>query len=143
LGETVLERGLNDCCVKSVPQSDSSYETFAGPVADWQARLTAGLSQSIQAAEETLGHLEEQILQQTRGLERRLLEGAAQKKADQTPPVCPVCGHKLSRRTHDHPRRRGRFTRTTLWRSAATGSGASGQSVGDCRRRGVDLEFGR
>ncbi len=95
---------MNDCWVKSVPQSDSSYETFAGPVADWQARLTAGLNQSVQASEETLGHLEEQILRQTRGLERQLLEEAAQKKADQTPPVCPVCGHKLSRRTHDHPR---------------------------------------
>jgi len=95
---------MNDCCLKSVPQSDSSYETFAGPVADWQARLTAGLNQSVQASDETLGHLEEQILQQTRGLERKLLEEAAQKKADQTPPVCPVCGHKLSRRTHDHQR---------------------------------------
>jgi hypothetical protein len=51
-----------------------------------------------------LGHLEEQILHQTRELERRLLEEAAQKKADQTPPVCPVCGHKLSRCTHDHRR---------------------------------------
>jgi len=95
---------MNNCCVKSVPQSDSSYETFAGPVADWQARLTAGLNQSVQASDQTLGHLEEQILRQTRGLERQLLEEAAQKKADQTPPVCPVCGHALSRRTHDHPR---------------------------------------
>src|SRR5580700_3817479 len=95
---------MNDCCLKSVPQSDSSYETFARPVADWQARLTAGLNQSVQASDETLGHLEEQILQQTRGLERQLLEEAAQKKADQTPPFCPVCGHKLSRRTHDHQR---------------------------------------
>lgn len=37
-------------------------------------------------------------------MERKLLEEAAQKKAAQTPPVCPVCGHKLSRRTHDHAR---------------------------------------
>jgi hypothetical protein len=95
---------VNNCCVKSVPQSDSSYETFAGLVADWQARLTAGLNQSVQASKETLGHMEEKILQQTRGLERSLLEEAAQKKADQTPPVCPVCGHKLSRCTRDHPR---------------------------------------
>ena len=95
---------MNHCCVKSVPQSDSSYETFARAVADWQARLTAGLNQSVQASDQTLGHLEEQILQQTRGLERQLLAEAAQKKADQTPPVCPVCGHKLSRRTHDHAR---------------------------------------
>lgn len=95
---------MNNCCVKSVPQSDSSYETFARPVADWQARLTAGLNQSVRASDQTLGHLEEQILRQTRGLERQLLEEAAQKKADQTPPVCPVCGQPLSRRTHAHPR---------------------------------------
>ena len=95
---------MNYCCEKSVPHSGSSYETFAGPVADWQARLTAGLNQSIQAADQTLGHLEEQILHQTRGLERKLLAEAAQKKADQTPPDCPVCGHKLSRRTRAHER---------------------------------------
>ena len=95
---------MTNCCVKSVPQSDSSFEAFAGAVADWQERLTAGLDQSIRASDQSLGHLEEQILQQTRGLERQLLEAAAQKKADQTPPVCPVCGHRLSRCTRDHPR---------------------------------------
>jgi ssDNA-binding Zn-finger/Zn-ribbon topoisomerase 1 len=95
---------MNNCCEISVPQSDSSYETFARPVADWQARLTAGLNQSVRASDQTLGHLEEQILRQTQGLERQLLEEAAQKKADQTPPVCPVCGQALSRRTADHGR---------------------------------------
>ena len=95
---------MNNCCVKSVPQSDSSFETFARPVADWQVRLTAGLSRSVQASDQNLGHLEEEILHQTQGLERKLLEEAAQKKADQSPPVCPVCGHKLSRCTRDHPR---------------------------------------
>ena len=72
---------MNNCCEKTVPQSDSSYKTFDRPVADWQARLRAGLNQSVQASEETLGHLEEQILQQTQGLERRLLEEAAQKES--------------------------------------------------------------
>ena len=95
---------MDNCCAKSVPQSDSSYETFAQAVVEWQARLTAGLDQSIQASSETLGDMEEQILRQTQGLERKLLEEAAQKKADRTPPVCPVCGHKLSRCTHDHRR---------------------------------------
>jgi hypothetical protein len=95
---------MSNCCKNSVPQSESSFETFAGPVADWTARLTAGLTQSLRARNQTLGHLEEEILQQTRVLERKLLEEAAQKKADQSPPVCPVCGHKLTRRTHDHPR---------------------------------------
>ena len=95
---------MSNCCVKSVPQSDSSFETFAGPVANWQARLTAGLSRSVRASGENLGHLEEQILHQTRGLERKLLEEAAQKKADQCPPNCPVCGHKLSRCTSGQER---------------------------------------
>jgi hypothetical protein len=95
---------MNNCCLKSVPQSDSSYETFAQAVVEWQARLTAGLDQSIRASDGTLGDMEEQILRQTQGLERKLLEQAAQKKADQTPPVCPVCGHKLSRCTADHRR---------------------------------------
>ena len=95
---------MKNCCVKSVPQTDSSIETFARPVADWQARLTAGLTRSLQAADQNLGHLEEEILHSTRELERRLLEAVAQKKADQSPPVCPVCGHPLSRCTRDHPR---------------------------------------
>ncbi len=95
---------MSNCCLNPVPQTDSSFATLAGPVADWTARLTAGLAHSVRASDQTLGHLEEEILRQTQGLERQLLEEAAQKKADQTPPVCPVCGHKLSRRTHDHPR---------------------------------------
>src|SRR5215216_258287 len=95
---------MNNCCLKSVPQSDSSYETFAGPVADWTARLTAGLARSVRASDQTLGHLEEEILRQTQGLERKLLEEAAQKKADQSPPVCAICGHKLTRQTRDHQR---------------------------------------
>lgn len=95
---------MNDCCEKSVPPSGSSYETLGRPVADWTARLTAGLNGSVQACDQTLGHLEEEILRQTKGLECRLLEEAAQKKADQSPPVCPVCGARLSRCTEGHER---------------------------------------
>ena len=95
---------MSKLCLNSVPHADSSFETFARPVADWQARLTAGLSRSLQASDQNLGHLEEEILHQTQDLERKLLEEAAQKKADQSPPVCPTCGHKLSRCTRDHPR---------------------------------------
>lgn len=95
---------MKDCCEPSVPQADSSYETFAGPMEEWQARLTAGLDQSVRASDQTLGDMEEQILRQTQGLERKLLEEAAQKKAGQTPPDCSVCGHKLSRCTRDHER---------------------------------------
>ena len=95
---------MNHCCSHTVPHSGSSFETLAGSVADWGARLTAGLTLSVQAGDQTLGHLEEEIVQQTRGLERQLLEEAAQQKADQTPPRCPICGQPLTRRTHDHER---------------------------------------
>lgn len=92
-----------DCCVTSVPHH-GSFEVFPKAVTAWQERLQAGLSRSIQASDQTMGHLEEEILQKTRDLERTVLEEAAQKKADQAPPVCPVCGHKLSRVTQGHER---------------------------------------
>jgi len=95
---------MRSCCGPAVPHLDSSCETFAGPVADWVVRLTAGLTRSVQASDQTLGHLEEEILHQTRELERRLLEEAAQRKAEQTPPRCPVCGCALTRRTPDRER---------------------------------------
>jgi hypothetical protein len=95
---------MNNCCLNSVPQSDSSFETFARPLVHWRARLTVGLSRSLQACDQNLGHLEEEILHSTRELERKLLEEVAQKKADTSPPVCPVCGHKLSRCTNEHKR---------------------------------------
>ncbi|HWT78797.1 MAG TPA: hypothetical protein VN648_08330 [Candidatus Methylomirabilis sp.] len=77
---------------------------FPKAVAAWQERLQAGLSRSIQASDQTMGHMEEEILHQTRHLERAVLEEAAQKKADQAPPMCPVCGSKLSRVSHGHER---------------------------------------
>src|SRR5262245_5187637 len=92
-----------NCCGTSVPHH-GSFEVFPQAVAAWQERLQAGLGRSIQASDQTLGHLEEEILHQTRDLERRVLEEAAQQKADQAPPVCPVCGNKLSRVTHGHER---------------------------------------
>jgi hypothetical protein len=82
------------------------------------ARLSAGLNRSIQTNNQTMGDLERQILQQTQGLERKLLEEASQKKADQTPPICPVCGHKLSRLSHGHERTyQTRFGLVTILRS--------------------------
>lgn len=65
-----------------------------------------------------MGDLEREILQQTRGLERTLLEEASQKNADQSPPVCPVCGNKLSRLSHGHERTfQSRFGSVTIRRS--------------------------
>jgi len=82
------------------------------------ARLSAGLNRSIPNISQTMGDLERQILQQTQGLERKLLEEASQKKADQSPPACPVCGHKLSRLSHGHERTyQTRFGPVTIRRS--------------------------
>jgi hypothetical protein len=92
-----------NCCGKSVPHP-GSFEAFGLEAIAWQERLQAGLGRSIQASDQTLGHLEEEILRQTRGLERALLEEAAQKKADHAPPLCPVCNSKLSRVTHGDAR---------------------------------------
>ena len=108
---------MSNCCVPSVPP-DSSYKTFGQPVMDWMARLSAGLNRSIPNTNQTMGDLERQILQQTQGLERKLLEEASQKKADQSPPVCPVCGNKLSRLSHGHERTyQTRFGPVTIRRS--------------------------
>src|SRR5580765_2035704 len=108
---------MSNCCVQTVPP-DSSYETFDQPVLDWMARLTAGLNRSILNKNQTMGDLERQILQQTQGLERKLLEEASQKKADQSPPVCPVCGSQLSRLSHGHERTfQSRFGPVTIERS--------------------------
>jgi hypothetical protein len=92
-----------NCCVSSVPHH-GSFKAFAKAVVAWQERLQAGLDRSIQASDQTMGHLEEEIHQKTREVQRVALEEAAQKKADQAPPVCPVCGSKLSRVTPGHAR---------------------------------------
>jgi hypothetical protein len=120
-----------DCCVQSVPP-DSSYKAFGQPVLDWMARLSAGLDRVIENTNQTMGDLERQILQQTQGLERTLLEEASQKKADLSPPVCAVCGNELSRVSHGHERtyqtrfgpvtirrRRGWCRRCKAWRFPA------------------------
>ncbi len=107
-----------NCCAKSVPHADSSFKVFPKAVAAWQERLTAGLSRSIEASDQTMGHLEEEILQKTREVERAILEEAAQKKAAQAPPVCPVCGSKLSRVTQGHERSyQTRFGEVTIRRA--------------------------
>jgi hypothetical protein len=39
-----IREGMSRCCLNSAPQADSSFETFAVPVADRAARLTADLT---------------------------------------------------------------------------------------------------
>ena len=84
----------------------------------WMERLQAGLSESVQACDQNLGHLEEQILRQTHALARQALEEASQAKADAAPPRCPYCGGPLTRLTHGHARRfESRFGPITVRRT--------------------------
>lgn len=84
----------------------------------WVARLQAGLSASVQASNQNLGHLEEVVMQQTRELSRRALEEAAQAKADATPTRCPCCGGPLTRVRGGHARTfESRFGPVTIRRT--------------------------
>jgi hypothetical protein len=107
-----------NCCGLSVPHPHGSYKVLAKATSAWQERLQAGLSRVIHASDQTMGHLEEQILHQTRELERAILEEASQKKADLAPPVCPVCGNQLSRVTAGYGRTyETRFGEVTIERA--------------------------
>jgi len=60
------------------------------------------LHHSLGAADQNLGHLEEQLLRAGQELFRQMLEKAAQQKADGAPPLCPHCQNKLRRVTDGH-----------------------------------------
>jgi hypothetical protein len=91
-------------------------------------RLADALEQDVRdfvvARDQNLGDMEIQLERQSRELLRMATEKAAQKKAEVTPPVCPVCQQRLSRVTGDHRRSfECRFGTITL-----------GRSRGYCRR---------
>ena len=74
-------------------------------LASWLEPMCALLTQAAQIADafcsdqqEGLGHLEANLQKPLAALKAQLLERAAQRKADQTPPQCPVCARKLTRR---------------------------------------------
>lgn len=83
-------------------------ERIVEPLTVTAARLAVGLERSIRdfvaAGNENLGDIELAVEQQSRELLRQAAENAAQQKADGTPPICPVCGHALSRLSADHGR---------------------------------------
>jgi len=62
------------------------------------------VEQSIGASDQNLGHLEELVLKDTKEIQRKAVEEAAQKKAEGTPPRCPCCGNLLRRVTTGHTR---------------------------------------
>src|SRR5882724_604851 len=116
-------------CVNHLPEPMESLAVQAARLAD---TLEQDVREFLMVGNQTLGDIEVQIEQQSRELLRGAAEKAAQKKADVTPPVCPVCHQALSRLTGDHRRSfecrfgtigigrsRGYCKRCRKWRFAA------------------------
>src|SRR5271154_4716498 len=86
------------------------------------ARLADGLEQSVRqfiaATDQNLGDIELEVERQSQELLRAATEKAAQKKADLTPPLCPVCQRQLSNASTGHERTfQTRFGAITLRRA--------------------------
>jgi len=83
-----------------VSLADSHLATEALLPADHE-RLLGGLAGKMHGsalcADQDLGHMEEHLLRSGHEMFRQMLEKGAQLKADQAPPICPVCQNKLSR----------------------------------------------
>jgi hypothetical protein len=108
-------------------------ETLLPPDRESLLRQLAGqLQHSLRAADQNLGHLEEQLLRGGHELFRQVLEKAAQQKAGAAPPQCPHCqrplsgvseGHRTTIQTRFGPirieRARGYCKRCRKWRFPA------------------------
>ena len=98
---------MNATCLEPV-DSTVQRATSSEPLAVLAARSACGLEHSIQrftaTSDQNLGHLEVQAAQDVQSLLREAVQRGAQAKADNTPPLCPVCQQKLSRLSADHPR---------------------------------------
>jgi hypothetical protein len=75
---------------------------FLAPLLEPMCQLLSQVTNLAQACSDSpgqsLGHLEENLKKPLGSFMAEVLQRAAQQKADQTPPKCPVCGRKLSRR---------------------------------------------
>ena len=90
-----LPSPVSECC--------SNLENILPPQRESLLRAIAGqMRTSIRAADQDLGHLEEQLLRGGHELFRQMLEKAAQEKAAAAPPLCPHCQNKLRRLTEGH-----------------------------------------
>jgi hypothetical protein len=91
---------------------------FCAALPQWAQCLQMRVEQSIQASDQNLGHLEELVLRDTKEIQRKAVEEAAQKKADGAVPRCPCCGNLLRRVSEGHARSfETRFGAVTLRRA--------------------------
>lgn len=92
------------CCSETVIDHSAAAESLGVKAARLADTLEGKVRSFVRASDENLGDIELQIEQQSRELLRAAAEKAAQKKADVTPPVCPVCQKPLSQVSHGHQR---------------------------------------
>lgn len=92
------------CCGKRAKNHRAPGESLGVKAARLADTLEESVRSFVAATDENLGDIELQIEKQSRELLRTAAEKAAQKKADATPPICPVCQKPLSRLTHEHSR---------------------------------------
>src|SRR5215475_13290301 len=92
------------CCSEAAIDHSAAAETLGVKAARLADTLEHGVRAFVKASEENLGDIELQIEQQSRELLRAAAEKAAQKKAEVTPPLCPVCQQPLSRVSQGHRR---------------------------------------
>lgn len=85
-------------------QHSTARESLGVKAARLGDALEEGVRRFLMSGEQNLGDIELEIEQQSRELLRAAAEKAAQKKADLTPPVCPVCRKPLSRVSGEHQR---------------------------------------
>src|SRR6185436_453289 len=89
-----------------VPESTLEKETFTALLPPEPEALLLAMAKRVErsvcAADENLGHLEEELLCGGQEVLCQMLEKAAQQKADAAPPLCPVCQNKLSRLSKGH-----------------------------------------
>jgi hypothetical protein len=88
-------------CVSHHAEKSESLAVSAARLAD---SLEKGVRDFVVATDQNLGDIEVQIERQSREVLRQATEKAAQKKAEVTPPICPMCRQKLSRVTGGHGR---------------------------------------
>jgi hypothetical protein len=103
---------MNTTCLESIgsesvisaPREASRGEALPIVAARAACALEHSIRRLVMTSDQNLGHLERQAAQDVQELLRQTVERGAQAKADATPPVCPVCGQKLSRLSEDQPR---------------------------------------
>jgi hypothetical protein len=104
-----------ETCVSHLSEPSESLAVRAARLAD---ALEQDVRDFLVASDQNLGDMEVQLERQSQELLRAAVEKAAQKKADLTPPVCPVCHQPLSRVTGEHRRSfECRFGTITIGRS--------------------------